>query len=130
LQHPVEVRRRDEVPGRAHDMGSEDSSVVECLVDCRAGGTFSDPQREAPLRGRIVLRLDGTEPVDDRRRTAAVGAANPLVVQARLGNRGVHRSLHAEARTMAVRGYGTSDPCGGVILLRNRTRWPENSQYT
>src|SRR5206468_3255294 len=51
-------------------------------------------------------------------------------IQTRLGNRGVHRSLHAEARTMAVRGYGSSDPGGGVVFLRNRTRWPENSRYT
>ncbi len=64
LEHPVQVRGGDEVPGWPHDMRAEDAPVVERALDAGVGRAIRHPQRERPFRGRIVLCLHGTEPRD------------------------------------------------------------------
>ena len=79
-EEPADVGGQDEVPGRSQQVGAQDGAVVErplhVFVD-----RGSHPRTERPLRGRIVLGLDGTKPFDRRGRRAQRRAAETQVVE-------------------------------------------------
>ena len=69
FEHPADVGRRHEVPGRAQDVGPEDASLAERTLDILIGQS-RDAQAERPLGGGVVLRLDGAHPRDNVGRIA------------------------------------------------------------
>ena len=90
LEHPADVGAGHEVPGWPKDMGAQDPAVRERPLDGRLRGAVPHAQRKRPLRRLELLRLDGAEGRDDRRRAAAHRIGDALVLQPGCGNRGVH----------------------------------------
>ena len=93
LQHPADVCRRHEVPGGTHHVRAEDLPFVERTLNLVVRGTLGHPQAQSPPRGRILLRLDSTKPLDDIRRLAVFRICDALVVESLLGYCGVHTEV-------------------------------------
>ena len=90
VEHPSDVRRRDEMPGRAQHVRPENPPVVAGAFDLGVGRGSGHAQREAPPGGRVLLRLDGAEPGDDLFRTASPRPRDALVIESLTGDSAVH----------------------------------------
>ena len=62
-EQPPDVLPGDEMPGGAHDVGAEDGTVGEFLLDGGIGRA-AHSEAESPFRARVVLRLGGDEPAN------------------------------------------------------------------
>ena len=106
LEHPVEVRGGDKVPGRPHDVRAEDAPVVEGALDAGVGRAIRHPQRERPFRGGIVLRLHSTEPRDQVREVTRSLPREALILESLEGD----SLMHVEAEFTSL----------GLIAIKGR----------
>src|SRR5260370_40933825 len=92
-EHPMDVGRRDELPGPAKHVGTKDRAVGEGPLDAAVRDVRSrKAQRHGPLRRRVVLGLDRAEPCDELRRRLEGAASELLSRQAPLQGRAVIRA--------------------------------------
>ena len=60
-EHPADVLRRYEMPGRPKDVRPKDVAPIEGAIDVGVGERRC-AKRQCPLGAGVVLRLDGAEP--------------------------------------------------------------------
>jgi len=64
VQHPADVRGRDELPGPAQRMGTNHGAVADRPFDARVGSVAGEPETGGPFDGGVVLGLDRAQPGD------------------------------------------------------------------
>jgi hypothetical protein len=84
IQHPADVGRCNEMPGRPHDVGAQDAPFSKCPV-CSGIRQSVRALGERPFCARILLSLDGAQPSDGLFRLLKRGACQVLVVQPQVG---------------------------------------------
>ena len=110
LEHPTDVGRRDEVPGRAQHVRAQDRAVGDERFDLRVDDA-GRALRDGPLRAGIVLRLYGTESLDDLERRVEGHADEPLPDESLIRDlRQLHRRM-IDGRLKAT------------FTFRSRLRW-------
>ena len=83
-EHPADVLRRYEMPGRPKDVRPKDVAPIEGAIDIRVGERRC-AKRQCPLGAGVVLRLDGAEPGDDLDRLFQI-RSNELLIQESLAD--------------------------------------------
>src|SRR5579885_239436 len=89
------------MPGRAHDMGTQDGSVVECLLNVIVYHAIQ-AQAQRPFRGCEVLRLRGPQPFYQRLRRLNLSPCDMLVMQSPPRNLQVDHCLPVSSAVFPV----------------------------
>ncbi len=86
LQHPADVCRGNEVPGRPQYVGAKDASPFNGALYGGVVRPVRRTQRKAPLGRPVLLRLHRPEPCDHPVGRQQSGAGDALVMKSLMGN--------------------------------------------